>query len=41
MMDMMMKKTSGAITNCRINGDNMVMMTWYCGVQLSVLYYIT
>jgi hypothetical protein len=40
MMDMMMKKTSGAITNCRINGDNMVMVLWVC-VRCNYLYYIT
>ena len=34
----MMKKTRGAITNCRINGDNMVMLL--CAIICVILHYI-
>lgn len=43
MMDMRMKKTSGAITNCRINGDNMVMVLCVCvcdAIIYIILHYI-
>ena len=37
----MMKKTSGATTNCRINGDNMVMMLCVCdAIVCIILHYI-
>ena len=38
-----MKKTSGAITNCRINGDNMVMVLCVCvcdAIIYIILHYI-